>query len=170
MTLFQVQGLQTMGSVSALRPQGKRARLGYQLTLHMGDSEPPQTQFPVDNLFRYMVGLKTIMFTMAKAGAFYYEEGGARTIFAPVTPLLAHLAAAETYALKFTLKNEFTHQAVLESLVQVDESIRGEWCKSLREEPFPSLGKAIAIHKAFASALWLTRPQTNAVVGTERAC
>ena len=102
MALFQVQGLQTMESVSSLGRQGKRARLGYQLTLHMGDSEPPQTQFPVDNIFRYMMGLKTIIFTMGKAGAFYHEEEGERVIFAPLTPLLAHLAAAEAYALKFT--------------------------------------------------------------------
>ena len=107
------------------------------------------------------MGLKTIMFTMAKARAFYHEEDGARIRFVPVTALLAHLAAAEAYALKFTLKDEFTHHVVLESLVQVDESIRGEWCKSLREEPSPSLGKAIAIHRAFASALWLARLQKN---------
>ena len=150
-----------MESVSSLGPQGKRARLGYQLTLHMGDSEPPQTQFPVDNIFRYMMALKTIIFTMGKVGAFHHEEEGERVIFAPLTPLLAHLAAAEAYALKFTLKNEFTHHAVLESLIQVDESIRGEWCKSLREEPYPSLGKAIANHRAFASALWLTRLQKD---------
>ena len=32
----------------------------------------------------------------------------------------------------------------------------------MREEPFPSLGKATEIHKPFAAAMWLTRPVKNA--------
>ena len=49
-------------------------------------------------------------------------------------------------------------------MVQIDESIRGKWCRAMREEPFPTLGKAIAEHKAFATALWLTKHQRQDLV------
>ena len=128
----------------------------------MGELELPKVNFPVASSFRCTLGLKTILFTMAKAGCYTVVEDGKEVVFAPLTPLLGHLAAAENYALKHSLKDEYTQQNILETMVQVDEAIRGEWCKTMREEPFPSLGKATEIHKPFAAAMWLTRPAKNA--------
>ena len=158
MTILPVQGLQTLDSASAMGPQGKKAKLGHHLTLSMGEPELPRVQFPVDTIFRYTLGLKTILMTMAKVGCYQVLEDDKQTIFAPLSPLLAHLAAAENYALKQSITDTFSQRAILESLIQIDEAIRGEWCKTLREAPFPTLGKAIESHRPFAAAMWLSRP------------
>ncbi len=158
--LMPVQGLQTLESSSALSVQPKRLRIGISATLQLDEPEVPMTQFQPDNIFKYLHGLKILLWSMAKAGAFW-TDNDKRTLFLPLQPMLDHLAAAEQYALDWGARG-YSHAEVLGSLIRVDEAIRKNWGKILRSSPDLSLGEVISGQVAFATSMWLTVPSKSA--------
>ena len=88
------------------------------------------------------------------------QANGSEVLFAPVKPLVQHLANAEQFAIEKSMKGFGAHDT-FKMLVKIDEAIRGNWCKQLRQGLATSLGAVIKEQEAFATALWLNDPQVS---------
>ena len=80
-------------------------------------------------VIQYLYYLKICLITMGYAGAFSVVHtvgtGVENRLFAPLEPLLNHLAAAEAFVHKWIGK--YSEREVLEALTVIDEAIRGNW-------------------------------------------
>ena len=155
-----VSGLQTLEPASAISNQPKRIRLGTAISLQVEGAKGPTSIFSANDTEKYLHGLKIILWSMAKAGTFTVVREGKDTFFAPLGPLLQHLADAEQYAMEHSLK-KFDHAEVFKMLVKINEAIRLNWCKQLRASGDKTLGAIIKSQEAFATSLWLSDPQAE---------
>ena len=128
----------------------------------------PETvhDIPGVNCYTYIVGLKIVLNTMALVGTFVMEGN---KWFAPVETLQRHLATADLYVLKHTIgRRALPDTAVLDTLRQIDESIRSEWARLVcsNEPANLSLGDIVQASGAHAAGLWVYRPPQEPAGGT----
>eukprot|EP00973_Karenia_brevis_P055089 7659904-Karenia_brevis.AAC.1 len=64
-------------------------------------------------------------------------------VFTPLQPMIDHITAAENYVLSDTTSAKpYSDKQVCEALKEIDEAIRKEWAKLIRDEKTMSLGEA----------------------------
>ena len=155
--LFHIKKIRTLEATMSLVPEAKRARLSHDIELRIPQAEGG-SDWEITSALGYNFALKVYMYSLSLAGAYIVNEDDEPVLFAPLDPLVQHLAVAETYTLKHTSGiHKFNDAAVLHKLRTVDEAIRSEWARLTREQGF-SLGKACKATKAFAASLWLMEP------------
>ena len=158
--LFKINKIRTLENTMSLVPEAKRARLSHDIELRIPQAD---TACDIDIVapFGYLTALKVLMYSFSLAGAYLVMEDEEMSLFAPLDPLLQHLATAESYALRHSSgKDRFGEAAVLHKLRMIDEAIRSEWARLTRDSGF-SLGKACFTTHAFSASLWLSEPIRN---------
>ena len=164
-TVFHINKVRNMEQVVLHGPQQKHQRVGG-IDFTYGDSEK-MAELNVTNIFTYLMGLKAVLYTMGMAGAYKIERDGKQVFFAPMDPLLRHLAQAEAYVLRHSHPRDATDKCsdaeILKQLVHVDEGIRAEWARLVRanEPEGVTLGEAQTMTASFAAALFLTPPSKS---------
>eukprot|EP00972_Heterocapsa_arctica_P005760 851536-Heterocapsa_arctica.AAC.1 len=107
---------------------------------------------------------------MAMAGCYHTAPAGAgpdeeQVLFAPLGPLLQHLAEAETYVLRHCRgPTRFPDESVMGKLRAIDENIRAEWARLTRTTG-ETLGQACDSTHTYAAGLWMTEPIRPVGVG-----
>ena len=117
----------------------------------------------IDGPFTYLIALRCVLFTMALAGSYcvagWSERGpNEKQLFAPLDPLLQHLARAESAVLKYTQESHrFADAQVLAKLRTIAENVRSEWARLTRNSG-ESLGEAVVSSHTYVASLWMTEP------------
>lgn len=161
--VYHVNRVRNLEQITLAGPQMKHQKLG-NMDISWGQTEQ-HAELSVSNVFTYLMGLKSVLYTMAVAGSFKVTREGKQVMFAPLAPLLNHLSLTESYVLRHSTAREsrdrYSDQDILKQLIHCDESIRGEWARVIRtnEPDGVTLGEAIDHSKNFAAALLLIQPQ-----------
>jgi len=162
--LYEVRKIKTMEGCESLGPSHKRINIG-PVVMDLPMASEAGTEIPVRGCHLYLYGLKIVLFTMAKAGAFMMRrEGKDDIVFAPLQPLMEHLASAENLVFTFTTGDKaLSDQVVLDHLVSTDQAIRKEWAKYTRDNKTMSLGECQQVLKGHEKLQWMLKPQVPAV-------
>eukprot|EP00973_Karenia_brevis_P058516 8149673-Karenia_brevis.AAC.1 len=126
--LFVIDKVRNLEQIQMGGPITKHQKVG-NIDLSWGETEKAH-EAAAGNVFSYMMGLKAVLHTMALAGSFQAPGKDHGTLFAPLGPLLDHLAACESYALRFSSSRDgsaFSDKEIHIKLKQLDESARAEW-------------------------------------------
>ena len=163
--VHSVKKVRTMESMLAVGPTVKRARVG-DLEFSMPNPHEAGGEIAAHSCAVYMYGLRVVCMTMVLAGSYTVtdKDGRARP-FAPLGPVQAHLATAESYVVRHsTGSGAMPDSVILASLIRVDETIRGEWARMLRSDhtEIYTLGDAIEETRALMTSLWLSKPAREA--------
>ena len=163
-TMCRVRKIKNMEMVASLGPQARRTRVGdMEISLPSHSDQGPEIS--VNTCATYIFGLRILTYTMAVAGSFMVDrQDGEARIFAPLGPLLEHLAKADSYVMKYTTGGSpCSDAATLRTLTRIDEAVRGEWARMLRnaEEESYTLGDAMDATKSMQVSLWITAPQAE---------
>jgi hypothetical protein len=111
----------------ASSPSTKRTRISEDLELSQRMPEDHNTDVHIDSPWTYLIAMRTVLCTMALAGCYQTVAGGAgpeeeKVLFAPLDPLLQHLARAESYVLKHAQgPQRFAEAQVMAKLRIIDE-------------------------------------------------
>ena len=158
-TVFHVNKVRNLEAVVLQGSTVKHQKLGA-LDIAFGDSVK-QAEAPVGNIFTYVLGLKAVMYTMAMAGSFRVQRNQDNIMFAPLEPLLNHLAAVEAYILKHSTGREpRSEYSILKQVQTIDEGVRAEWARILRgnEPAGVTLGEAMKSTLHFSAGMFVMAP------------
>ena len=176
---YIIKKINSLGQSQISVPERKKIKLGdANLTLEGNQTESDEIH--VNNCFGYLHALKILMHTMAIAGCYKVvvkkidmngSESTTAEVFAPMSALMEHLAAAETYAICHlnSKTQRFSDTQVLTKLRTIDESIREEWATRVRGQQDITLGEIQKELFTFQKTLWLTRPETTPNGGQQAA-
>eukprot|EP00973_Karenia_brevis_P021166 2909961-Karenia_brevis.AAC.1 len=122
----------------------------------------------ITSTMTYLQALKAVMHTMVLAGTYQVARPGTSSsqenvFFCPLDPVIEYLACIDTYVLKYTSGGEgqtYSDADVLSKIRNIDEMIRSEWCRLLRnnEPPGVTMGEVIRAARNYSSALLLMQP------------
>lgn len=158
-TVFHMNKVRNLEAVVLQGSSVKHQKLGA-LDIAFGDSVK-QAEATVGNIFTYVLGLKAVMYTMAMAGSYKVQRGQEQVLFAPLEPLLNHLASVEAYILKHSKgKEQRTEYSILKQVQTIDEGVSAEWARILRgNEPVGvTLGEPIKSTLHFSAGMFVMAP------------
>ena len=156
-TAVRIVRIQTLEGTQDVIHAQKKTKVGPGTQLLTTINDPFTNSIHVWNTAGFLTELKIICWSMGLAGCWIQKDTD--KIFAPLEPLLNHLAKAEAFVLKHLNGRRATLDIfVLDKVRAVDETIRAEWARRLREGTCETLGEAITSLQGFSASLWLNPP------------